>query len=128
MQNYGKYLGTAFQLIDDVMDYTSDGEDMGKNVGDDLAEGKPTLPLLHAMRNTTPENSIMIREAIEKANGMDRLEEILAVMKEAGSLEYTTQKALEEADKAIAELSVLPESEYKQALVTLAHVAVQRTK
>ncbi len=128
MQNYGKYLGTAFQLIDDVMDYTSDGEDMGKNVGDDLAEGKPTLPLLHAMRNTTPENAIMIREAIEKANGMDRLEEILAVMKEAGSLEYTTQKALEEADKAIAELSVLPESEYKQALVTLAHVAVQRTK
>ncbi|MDF4786972.1 octaprenyl diphosphate synthase, partial [Vibrio parahaemolyticus] len=74
MQNYGKYLGTAFQLIDDVMDYTSDGEDMGKNVGDDLAEGKPTLPLLHAMRNTTPENAIMIREAIEKANGMDRLE------------------------------------------------------
>ncbi|MDU9594038.1 MULTISPECIES: octaprenyl diphosphate synthase [unclassified Vibrio] len=128
MQNYGKYLGTAFQLIDDVMDYTSDGEDMGKNVGDDLAEGKPTLPLLHAMRNTTPDNALMIREAIEKANGMDRLEEILAVMKETGSLEYTTQKALEEADKAIEELSVLPESEYKQALITLAHVAVQRTK
>lgn len=102
LQNYGKYLGTAFQLIDDVMDYTSDGEDMGKNVGDDLAEGKPTLPLLHAMRNTTPENAQMIREAIEKANGMDRLDDILAVMKEAGSLEYTTQKALDEADKAIA--------------------------
>ena len=127
LQNYGKYLGTAFQLIDDVMDYTSDGEDMGKNVGDDLAEGKPTLPLLHAMRNTTPENTAMIREAIEKANGMDRLEDILAVMQEAGSLEYTTQKALEEADKAIAELSVLPESDYKQALVTLAHMAVKRT-
>jgi len=128
MQNYGKYLGTAFQLIDDVMDYTSDGKDMGKNVGDDLAEGKPTLPLLYAMRNTTPENAFMIREAIEKANGMDRLEEILTVMKETGSLEYTTQKALEEADKAIEQLSVLPESEYKQALITLAHVAVQRTK
>ena len=127
LQNYGRYLGTAFQLIDDVMDYTSDGEDMGKNVGDDLAEGKPTLPLLHAMRNTTPENTAMIREAIEKANGMDRLEDILAVMQEAGSLEYTTQKALEEADKAIAELSVLPESDYKQALVTLAHMAVKRT-
>ncbi|TOA05428.1 octaprenyl diphosphate synthase [Vibrio parahaemolyticus] len=128
LQNYGKYLGTAFQLIDDVMDYTSDGEDMGKNVGDDLAEGKPTLPLLHAMRNTTPENALMIREAIEKANGMERLDEILAVMKEAGSLEYTTQKALEEADKAIAELKVLPESEYKEALITLAHVAVKRTR
>ncbi|TOE83469.1 octaprenyl diphosphate synthase [Vibrio parahaemolyticus] len=128
LQNYGKYLGTAFQLIDDVMDYTSDGEDMGKNVGDDLAEGKPTLPLLHAMRNTTPENALMIREAIEKANGMERLDEILAVMKEVGSLEYTTQKALEEADKAIAELEVLPESEYKEALITLAHVAVKRTR
>lgn len=128
LQNYGKYLGTAFQLIDDVMDYTSDGEDMGKNVGDDLAEGKPTLPLLHAMRNTTPENALMIREAIEKANGMERLDEILAVMKEAGSLEYTTQKALEEADKAIAELEVLPESEYKEALIMLAHVAVKRTR
>ncbi|WP_029832843.1 octaprenyl diphosphate synthase [Vibrio parahaemolyticus] len=128
LQNYGKYLGTAFQLIDDVMDYTSDGEDMGKNVGDDLAEGKPTLPLLHAMRNTTPENALMIREAIEKANGMERLDEILAVMKEAGSLEYTTLKALEEADKAIAELEVLPESEYKEALITLAHVAVKRTR
>ncbi|AGQ89998.1 octaprenyl diphosphate synthase [Vibrio parahaemolyticus O1:Kuk str. FDA_R31] len=128
LQNYGKYLGTAFQLIDDVMDYTSDGEDMGKNVGDDLAEGKPTLPLLHAMRNTTPENALMIREAIEKANGMERLDEILTVMKEAGSLEYTTQKALEEADKAIAELEVLPESEYKEALITLAHVAVKRTR
>ncbi|CAM2962604.1 octaprenyl diphosphate synthase [Vibrio mytili] len=128
LQNYGKYLGTAFQLIDDVMDYTSDGEDMGKNVGDDLAEGKPTLPLLHAMRNTTPENEQMIRDAIEKANGMERIDAILAVMKQAGSLEYTTQKALDEADKAIAELKVLPESEYKQALVTLAHVAVKRTK
>ncbi|MEF1339542.1 polyprenyl synthetase family protein, partial [Vibrio rotiferianus] len=107
--------------------YTSDGEDMGKNVGDDLAEGKPTLPLLHAMRNSTPDNAQMIREAIEKANGMDRLEEILAVMQAAGSLEYTTQRALDEADKAIAELAILPESEYKQALITLAHMAVKRT-
>ncbi|AUI85215.1 octaprenyl diphosphate synthase [Vibrio azureus] len=128
MQNYGKYLGTAFQLIDDVMDYTSDGEDMGKNVGDDLAEGKPTLPLLHAMRHTTPDNAAMIREAIEKSNGMEHLDEILQVMKQSGSLEYTTQKALDEADKAIAELKVLPESEYKQALISLAHMAVKRTK
>lgn len=128
LQNYGKYLGTAFQLIDDVMDYTSDGDDMGKNVGDDLAEGKPTLPLLHAMRNTTPENAQMIREAIETSNGLERLDDILTVMKEAGSLEYTTQKALKEADKAIAELAVLPESEYKEALITLAHVAVNRTR
>ncbi|MCC4817847.1 octaprenyl diphosphate synthase [Vibrio lentus] len=128
MQNYGKYLGTAFQLIDDVMDYTADGKEMGKNVGDDLAEGKPTLPLLYAMRNGSPDQARMIREAIEKANGMERLDDIMSVMKETGSLEYTTNKAYEEADKAIAELSILPDSEYKQALTTLAHLAVKRSK
>ncbi len=128
MQNYGKYLGTAFQLIDDVMDYTSDGKEMGKNVGDDLAEGKPTLPLLYAMQNGTPEQSAMIREAIEKANGMEKLNEILATMEETGSLEYTRQKAYQEADKAIAELHVLADSPYKEALVTLAHMSVHRSK
>ncbi len=128
LQNYGRYLGTAFQLIDDVMDYTSDGEEMGKNVGDDLAEGKPTLPLLHAMQHGNPEQRAMIREAIELSNGMEKLDDILAAMDQVGSLEYTTNKALEEADKAIAELDVLPESEYKQALITLAHLAVNRSK
>ncbi|TKF03448.1 octaprenyl diphosphate synthase [Vibrio kanaloae] len=128
MQNYGKYLGTAFQLIDDVMDYTADGKEMGKNVGDDLAEGKPTLPLLYAMHNAAPVQASMIREAIEKANGMERLDDIMSIMKETGSLEYTTNKAYEEADKAIAELSVVPDSEYKQALITLAHLAVKRSK
>ncbi|MDA0144451.1 octaprenyl diphosphate synthase [Vibrio sp. RW] len=128
MQNYGKYLGTAFQLIDDVMDYTADGKEMGKNVGDDLAEGKPTLPLLYAMHNAAPVQASMIREAIEKANGMERLDDIMSVMKETGSLEYTVNKAYEEADKAIAELSVVPDSEYKQALITLAHLAVKRSK
>jgi octaprenyl-diphosphate synthase len=128
LQNYGKYLGTAFQLIDDVMDYTSDGKEMGKNVGDDLAEGKPTLPLLHAMRNGNEQQTKMIREAIEHSNGMERLDDILAAMKEHGSLEYTSERALAEADKAIAELAPLPESEYKQALITLAHLAVNRTK
>ncbi|OIQ21996.1 octaprenyl diphosphate synthase [uncultured Vibrio sp.] len=128
LQNYGKYLGTAFQLIDDVMDYTSDGKEMGKNVGDDLAEGKPTLPLLHAMRNGNEQQALMIREAIEHSNGMERLDDILASMKEHGSLEYTTDRALIEADKAIAELAILPDSEYKQALVTLAHLSVNRTK
>ncbi|MGF1721494.1 octaprenyl diphosphate synthase [Vibrio kyushuensis] len=128
LQNYGKYLGTAFQLIDDVMDYTSDGKEMGKNVGDDLTEGKPTLPLLHAMRHGNEEQALMIRDAIEHSNGMERLDDILAAMKESGSLEYTTDKALAEADKAIAELSILPESEYKQALIALAHLSVKRTK
>lgn len=127
LQNYGKYLGTAFQLIDDVMDYTSDGEEMGKNVGDDLAEGKPTLPLLYAMEHGTEEQTQMIREAIEKANGMERLNDILAAMEETGSLEYTRKKAYQEADKAIAELDVLDDSVYKQALITLAHMSVHRS-
>lgn len=86
------------------------------------------MPLLHAMHNTSAANAQMIREAIETANGMARLNDILAVMHEAGSLAYTEAKAIAEAEKAIAELHVLPESEYKQALVTLAHMAVKRTK
>ncbi|WP_333002497.1 octaprenyl diphosphate synthase [Vibrio coralliilyticus] len=128
LQNYGKYLGTAFQLIDDVMDYTSDGDEMGKNVGDDLAEGKPTLPLLYAMQHGTTEQTQMIREAIEKANGMEKIDSIMEAMEQTGSLEYTRQKAYQEADKAIAELSVLSESPYKEALVTLAHMSVHRSK
>ena len=80
------------------------------------------------MHNGSPEQASMIREAIEKANGMERLDDIMAVMKETGSLEYTTNKAYEEADKAITELAVLPDSEYKQALITLAHLAVKRSK
>ncbi|RSD29790.1 octaprenyl diphosphate synthase [Vibrio pectenicida] len=128
LQNYGKYLGTAFQLIDDVMDYTSDGKEMGKNVGDDLAEGKPTLPLLYAMDKGNPTQKGMIREAIEKANGMEKLDAIMATLKQTGALDYTREKAYQEADKAITELNILPESPYKQALVTLAHMSVHRSK
>ncbi len=126
LKNYGRYLGTAFQLIDDVMDYTSTGKEMGKNVGDDLAEGKPTLPLIHAMQTSSPEQSQLIKQAIENANGMDHLQEILDIMKQTGSLDYARQKAYQEADKAIYELSCIPESDYKQALITLAHMSVNR--
>lgn len=126
LKNYGRYLGTAFQLIDDVMDYTSTGKEMGKNVGDDLAEGKPTLPLIHAMQTSSPEQSQLIKQAIENANGMDHLQEILDIMKQTGSLDYARQKAYREADKAIAELNCIPESDYKQALITLAHMSVNR--
>ncbi|WP_341489030.1 octaprenyl diphosphate synthase [Photobacterium damselae subsp. damselae] len=127
-QDYGRYLGTAFQLIDDVLDYVANGKEMGKNVGDDLAEGKPTLPLLYAMRHGNPQQAAMIREAIEQANGMDKLDEILACMRETGALEYTQQRAEQEADKAIAALDILPESAHKQALIALAHLSVQRNK
>ncbi len=126
LQNYGKYLGTAFQLIDDVMDYDSDGEAMGKNVGDDLAEGKPTLPLLHAMHHGNDEQAQMIRTAIEQGNGLDKLAEIQVAMAQTGALAYTRERAQLEAQKAIDELEVLPESEYKQALITLAHMSVER--
>lgn len=128
LQNYGKYLGTAFQLIDDVLDYTADGKEMGKNVGDDLAEGKPTLPLLYAMHHGTPEQAGLIHEAIEKANGMEKLDAILAAMKQTGALQYTIDKANQEVEKAIAELKVLPASDYKQALIALAYLAVERNK
>ncbi|MDW6002001.1 octaprenyl diphosphate synthase [Vibrio mangrovi] len=128
LQDYGRYLGTAFQLIDDLMDYTSDGDEMGKNVGDDLAEGKPTLPLLHAMQTGTPQQAQIIRDAIEKSNGMDHLETILQILEQTGSLDYTQQKAQKEADKAILALNIIPDSEYKEALISLAHLAVHRTK
>jgi octaprenyl-diphosphate synthase len=127
LQDYGRYLGTAFQLIDDVMDYTSDGKEMGKNVGDDLAEGKPTLPLLYAMQHGNQAQAAMIREAIEQANGMDKLDDILQAMQQTGSLEYTRNRALQEADKAIAALEPIADSDYKQALIALAHLAVDRT-
>ncbi|PHM29637.1 octaprenyl diphosphate synthase [Xenorhabdus budapestensis] len=126
LRDYGRYLGTAFQLIDDLLDYNSDDNTLGKNTGDDLNEGKPTLPLLHAMNHGTPEQSALIREAIEKGNGRHLLDTVLTTMKQCGSLDYTRQRAEEEADKAISALQVLDESPYKAALVGLAHIAVQR--
>lgn len=126
MQAYGRHLGTAFQLADDILDYESDSEAMGKNAGDDLAEGKPTLPLLYAMWHAGDEDAALIREAIEKANGLPHLQRIVTVMNDTGALKYTRQKAFEEADMAISALNVLPPSDYKQALIALAHIAVDR--
>ncbi len=127
MQEYGKYLGTAFQLVDDIMDYTADAKEMGKNVGDDLAEGKPTLPLLYAMRHGDEAQAQLIKEAIETCNGMDNLADILQAMEETGSLRYTQKMAEQEADKAITALDAIPDSDYKQALIALAHIAANRS-
>ena len=127
MLNYGKHLGTAFQLVDDIMDYIADAQEMGKNVGDDLAEGKPTLPLLYAMKHGNEQQQTMIRSAIENGDGMDHLDDILMAMKQTGSLVYTQKKAELEADKAINAIAVLPESEHKQALIALAHIAANRS-
>lgn len=126
LQDYGRYLGTAFQLIDDLLDYDADGETLGKNTGDDLNEGKPTLPLLHAMKHGDSEQAMMIRQAIEQGNGRHLLEPVLQAMHQCGSLDYTRNRAEEEADKAIAALRVLPESPYRLALEGLAHLAVKR--
>lgn len=127
MQTYGMHLGTAFQLVDDIMDYTADAKEMGKNVGDDLAEGKPTLPLLYAMHKGNSEQAALIRDAIENCTGMANLEAILAAMTETKSIEYTQARAEAEADKAIAALSLIPDSAYKEALVSLAHIAANRS-
>ncbi|PKH25832.1 octaprenyl diphosphate synthase [Enterobacterales bacterium CwR94] len=126
LQDYGRYLGTAFQLIDDLLDYSADGETLGKNVGDDLSEGKPTLPLLHAMKHGSSAQAAMIRSAIEEGNGRHLLEPVLETMQQCGSLTYTRLRAEEEADKAIASLNALPESPWRSALEALAHMSVQR--
>ncbi|MFE8117027.1 octaprenyl diphosphate synthase [Brenneria goodwinii] len=126
LQDYGRYLGTAFQLIDDLLDYNADGKTLGKNTGDDLNEGKPTLPLLHAMHNGNVEQSAMIRKAIEEGNGRHLLDPVLAAMQQCGSLDYTRKRAEEEADKAIAALQPLQETPFRTALEGLAHLAVQR--
>lgn len=123
---YGMHLGTAFQLVDDVLDYNADAEQLGKNIGDDLAEGKPTLPLIYAMQHGSEQQTQLIRDAIEHSNGMEHLEEILSALKQTNALEFTMQKAELEADKAIACLNFLEESDYKQALISLARIAVDR--
>ncbi len=127
LKDYGRYLGTAFQLIDDLLDYSANDAKLGKNVGDDLNEGKPTMPLLHAMRNGTPEQATMIREAIEQGNGRHLLEPVLDAMQQCGSLIYTHKRAEEESNKAIAALQILPKSDYRAALEGLARIAVQRS-
>ncbi|GGA67906.1 octaprenyl-diphosphate synthase IspB [Neiella marina] len=126
MLDYGKHLGTAFQLIDDVLDYTADADTMGKNAGDDLAEGKPTLPLLHAMHHGNEQEAALIKDAIINANGLPHLATIQATMARVGSLDYARQKAEQEADKAIDALAAIPESDFKQALIGLANIAVER--
>ena len=126
MASYGMHLGTAFQLIDDVLDYSSSSDEMGKNVGDDLAEGKPTLPLIYAMRNGTPEQSNIVRKAIEEG-GLDYLEQVMEAIRSTGAIEYTEQTARKEAELAIVQLEHLPESDYKLAMQNLAKYSVDRS-
>ena len=126
MAKYGMHLGTAFQLIDDVLDFTGDSAEIGKNLGDDLAEGKPTLPLLYAMRNGNAEQSKIIRHAIEHG-GLDDLVQVMDAVRTTGALTYVTNMARIEADAACAAIAGMQDTNYRKALVELASFAVNRT-
>lgn len=123
--NYGLHLGNAFQIMDDMLDYMANPEDLGKNLGDDLAEGKPTLPLIHAMANGTKLQSDFISDTIKQGN-RDAYPEILSIIKQTGSLEYTSEFAKTEAVKAITCLAPLENSSYKTTMEQLALFSIQR--
>ncbi len=126
MGAYGRHIGTAFQLVDDALDYHSSPEEMGKNVGDDLAEGKPTLPLLYAMWHGNAAQAAIIRAAIESA-GLERIDEIMAAIESTGAITYTFARAQAEADKALAALVDIPKSPFRSALEALVEFSVQRS-
>lgn len=122
---YGRQLGTAFQLVDDALDYDADNEQLGKNIGDDLAEGKPTLPLINALGRCAPKQQLAIRAAIEHG-GRDDIEAIIAAVQSSGAIAYTMQRAQTAAERAIDALARVPDSVYKESLIRLAHFAVER--
>lgn len=123
---YGRHLGTAYQLVDDVLDFRSNPAERGKNLGDDLAEGKPTLPLIHAMRHASEPDRALLRKAVEEG-GLEQLEPIIAAIESSGGLDYAAQLARRESQAALGCLKLLPESGYKRGLESLAHFAVQHT-
>ena len=122
---YGMHLGTAFQLIDDVLDYSADEAQTGKHLGDDLAEGKPTLPLIFAMQNGTSEQAAVVRGAIEQGD-VSKFADVLGIIHATGALEFTRRQALSEAEAACAAISSLADSNCKQSLLELAHFAATR--
>ena len=126
MAAYGRHLGTAFQLVDDALDYSASAQELGKNIGDDLAEGKPTLPLLYAMWRGTPAQAHIVREAIEQG-GRDRIEEISKAIESTGAITYTFALAEAEASEAQRALAAVPHSPYSDALRALARFAVHRS-
>jgi len=125
LHNFGLQVGLAFQLIDDVLDYTGSSATMGKNVGDDLAEGKPTLPLIHIMQHGTAADRELIATAIT-TGGLDQLENIITAIQASGALDYTRQKASESIDIALECLACLPNNEYRTGLAQVAEAALNR--
>ena len=125
LARYGMHVGTAFQLIDDVLDYSGDLQETGKNLGDDLNEGKPTLPLIFAMRDGSPAQAKTVRQAIEKG-GRDEFSAVLEAIRSTGALEYAREQARSEAASACAAIERLPDSKYRDSLLQLADFAVSR--
>jgi octaprenyl-diphosphate synthase len=122
---FGLHLGMAFQLIDDALDYKADPEKLGKNLGDDLAEGKPTLPLIYALGQSSRNQAIMLRKAIESGD-REAFRDVYAVVKSTNAIAYTEMRAREEAHRAFESLETMPTSIYKEALITLVHFSVER--
>lgn len=125
MRAYGLHLGNAFQLIDDALDYCSDAKTIGKNIGDDLADGKVTLPLIHAMRHASAEHCNIIKQSL-KQGSLDKLDTVLTAIESSKAIDYTKQIAAEEVDKALSALHVLDDSPYKKALTDLANFSIER--
>jgi octaprenyl-diphosphate synthase len=125
MRDYGMNLGIAYQLIDDALDYNASVEQTGKNIGNDLAEGKPTLPLIHALRKGTPSETAVIRNAIENGS-VDQLDAILEIIESTKAIEYTANAAKDHARKANTALIEVPESPYRKAMLDLAEFVVER--
>lgn len=125
LRQYGYHLGMAFQLVDDALDYEGDVEALGKNVGDDLAEGKPTLPLIYAMANASTEDSALIADAI-KNGAVDQLEPVVAIVKATGALDYTNRCAAGQVEQAKAQLHGLADSRFKTAMAELADFSIAR--
>ena len=125
MAAYGRHIGTAFQLVDDALDYSASPAQLGKNIGDDLAEGKPTLPLLYAMWHGSDSQAAIVRDAIENG-GLDRIDEISTTIESTGAITYTFARAKAEADKALTALKDIPKSPYRDALEALVDLAVNR--
>jgi octaprenyl-diphosphate synthase len=123
---YGAHVGTAFQLIDDMLDYSGDRETVGKNLGADLAEGKPTLPLIRALAVGKPEDASIIRQALT-SGAVSNFEPVLDALRRSGALEYTRQCAARESSAAVAQLDALSDSKYKRTLLELSAFAADRS-
>ena len=125
LKAYGHHVGMAFQLVDDALDYTGDAATLGKNVGDDLAEGKPTLPLSHAMRAGSATQSAVIAEAIRQGDAT-KLPDILAIVQQTGAMTYTLECAKQQVNEALTQLRLLPDNRYTQAMAQVAQFALGR--